>query len=116
MKDFNLERALDGDPVVTRAGSKIVRLVHLPEALDDGSRIIAVTEHGTVLAAYVNGAMELSSSREDKNDLFMESRREGWINIYPNNISGEKIYKTEESAKNNTGRTLLATVKIEWEE
>lgn len=41
-------------------------------------------------------------------------KREGWINIYPNNCTGNSIYRTEEDAGKSSLK--IATVKIEWEE
>ncbi len=41
-------------------------------------------------------------------------KREGWINIYPNNHTGIIIYPTEEDAGKSSLK--IATVKIEWEE
>lgn len=42
--------------------------------------------------------------------------REGWVNIYPNNIVGGKIYRTEEKANDSQGSNRVACIKINWEE
>lgn len=42
-------------------------------------------------------------------------KREGWINIYRDDRTGETIYETKEDAEKNS-TFKIATVKIEWEE
>lgn len=117
MKDFNLERALAGDPVVTRGRVKIVGLVHFPETIHDNCRVICVTKNGTLLTTYENGRITGGlGEHEHPDDLFMESGREGWVNIYPNNRCSEGIWATKQSAQNYAARDVLATVKIQWEE
>lgn len=43
-----------------------------------------------------------------------KTKREGWINIYPNNHTSNTIYRTEEEAGKSSLK--IATIKIEWEE
>jgi len=43
-----------------------------------------------------------------------KTKREGWINIYPNNCTSNRIYRTEEDAGKSSLK--IATIKIEWEE
>ncbi len=42
-------------------------------------------------------------------------KREGWINIYRDNRTGETIYKTKEDAEGSS-IFKITTIKIEWEE
>jgi hypothetical protein len=44
-----------------------------------------------------------------------KTQREGWINIYRDDRTGETIYETKEDAENSS-IFKVATVKIEWEE
>ena len=44
-----------------------------------------------------------------------KTKREGWINIYRDNRTGETIYKTKEDAENSS-TFKIATIEIEWEE
>lgn len=44
-----------------------------------------------------------------------KTEREGWINIYRDDRTGETIYKTKEDAEGSS-TFKIATVKIEWEE
>lgn len=44
-----------------------------------------------------------------------KTKREGWINIYRDDRTGEAIYKTKEDAEGSS-TFKIATIKIEWEE
>lgn len=43
-------------------------------------------------------------------------KKEGWINIYKNRISGYHIHSTKEKALRVKGCGYTTTIKIEWEE
>jgi hypothetical protein len=43
-------------------------------------------------------------------------KKEGWVNIYSDTISGGIIYPTKEKAISTASRDITATVRIEWEE
>lgn len=123
MKPFDLERALAGDPVVTRDGRK-VRI--MPLLLKD--------KHYPVVGYMDFGYREVldrftlegrTGMHEDSAlDLFMAAvKHEGWVNIYPSEdcpytpwCTSRLIYDSEESAKERAESDCIATVKIEWEE
>ena len=85
LKPFNLEQALAGAPVTTRDGTKVIRLIALPEAKPQ-SRLVAVLEDGET--ATFNEGGRYYSMRDSSLDLFMApTKKEGYI----------------------------ATIKIEWE-
>ena len=44
-----------------------------------------------------------------------KTKREGWINIHENGFAAG-YYETKTEAEVNAGPSLIATVKIEWEE
>lgn len=44
-----------------------------------------------------------------------KTKREGWINIYRDDRTGEVIYKTKEDAEGSS-TFKITTIKIEWEE
>ena len=57
-------------------------------------------------------------NEESPRDLFFApEKREGWVNIFPNNIIGG-IYESEEEAKKAAfwSSCPFTTIKIEWEE
>lgn len=44
-----------------------------------------------------------------------KTEREGWINIYKDNYTSE-IHESKEEAISAARKTVIATIKIEWEE
>lgn len=124
MKPFDLERALAGDPVVTRDGRKAKIIYHYLKGAIYYS-IVAVVEEDddteTVLTYTLDG--EAFIGNRSMNDLFMDSiKHEGWINIYRSedflnpHYAGKAIYDTEKRAKTGATSNCIATTKIEWEE
>ena len=117
MKPFNLEEAIAGKSICTRKG--------LPTRILDtnlkGSRcpiVVAVlSDDREYVRCYAKDG-KLFSTLETEDDLVMASeKRVGWINIYENNYSSRKIYKTKAEAYN--ARTLdgyTDTIQITWEE
>ena len=63
LKSFNLERALAGDPIVMRDGTKIKEIFHSKEI----NKIIAVFD-GMIITNYINGMYSLTTHDYD---LFM---------------------------------------------
>ena len=115
MREFNLEEALAGKPVVTRNGHKVDQL----KKYDVESRfnlygvlleeIIAFSESGKY-------SKPPNVSLESEYDLFMKSeKKEGWINIYAGGRSGCTFTNKEGALKQASGR-VLDTIKIQWEE
>ena len=48
-----------------------------------------------------------------------EERKEkkiGWINIYPNEYTGQRVFSTKEEAHHYKTCNLVASIQIEWEE
>ena len=117
LKPFNLERALAGDPVVTRSGEE-VESFHLVDA-----------NINYPLVVYIKGYMEIeeftkkgsfySYEKDSDKDLFMaQVKKEGWVNLYyDTSIYGTNcIYKTKQEAFVHKLRNQIDTVKVEWEE
>ena len=76
MKPFNLEQALAGAPVITRDGTKVIRLIELPEE-EPQSRLVAVLEDGET--ATFNEGGRYYSMRDSSLDLFMApTKKEGF--------------------------------------
>lgn len=48
--------------------------------------------------------------------MIVGEKKEGWINIYPDNSTSESIYETKEEAIKDDCAFCIATIKIEWEE
>lgn len=92
MKPFNLEKALAGEPVVTRDGRKITDL-HFFHTLTRDCKLYGVINNS--LNAWTSEGRWLSTGQEQPEDLFMEEP-EKWVNVY---YSG--VYKSESDAKAN---------------
>jgi hypothetical protein len=116
MKKFNLQKALEGAKVVTRAGKDVTQLtifnignsIWLAAVIDN--EICKFLENGTCDFLY-NGC-------PSPNDLFMdEPLIESWVNLYQsgNEIITGASYKTEELAKQmrkSTTVDYIKTIKI----
>lgn len=122
MKNFNLEKYLNNSSqkVVTRDGREV--------------RIICTDAKGDkpIIALVYNNIREEENVYTYNRDgyfykdnfsyldlFFAPIKREGWINVYKNNITtfiGD-IYPSEKDAKENKNDDLyITTIKIEWEE
>lgn len=121
MKPFNLEQALAGAPVITRDGTKVIRLFTVPEANPE-HRLVAVFDDGRVDTLYENG--KYYEAQDYHNDLFMvPTKKEGYINICKDEhtehiaVNSTFVYRTKEEAEAVSGWSgYIATIKIEWEE
>ena len=71
MKPFNRERALAGDPVVTREGTTPEQLRHNAQAFDGQS--LSAWVNGKVYTWYANG--KYLKGRSSRFDLFMAPRK-----------------------------------------
>jgi len=98
MKPFNLERALAGDPVVTRDGRKVDALHLCPEWIGESTRLLAKV-NGRAVYLYPAGTMFAHGN--DDNDLFMAPKvvkHQRWVNLYANGLVAGS-YLSEERAK-----------------
>ena len=115
MKTFNLERALAGDPVITRAGEPVEQL-HKFDTIENDC-IFGVVE-GEVYSWRIGG--EFYKEGESDKDLFMVIKKHrGWINIYRGNDGyrlDPMIYSSPRSAMEKTPFLVDSTIKIGWEE
>ena len=118
MKPFNLQKALDGERVVTRGGVRISELYYCKTASpEDEYPVIAVVD-GHVKNFNVNGDY-LSDEEGDEHDLFMEEVEHVY---YAKVLSVTDVGPWLSEAKANSlerAKTLWpnATIaKITWEE
>lgn len=115
MKPFNLEKALAGEPVLTRDGRAVTQLHKFN--IEKAYPLRAVLD-GEVVAFAIDGASSLLG--ESSLDLFM-AEPERWVNVYWNDRHGiynGAIYNSEEQAKQEKKDGLLnsdiyqTTIKI----
>lgn len=118
MKTFNLERALAGDPVVTRAGKPVEQL-HKFEAKLSEEILFGVVDD--LVKSWTKNGKYYGDDEESQYDLFMASvKREGWINISKYHNGDIRVsdhpYPSRLAALNNASVDTIDTIKIEWEE
>ena len=117
MKPFNLEKALAGDPVVTRNGRPVTN-IHRFNDLNHNRRLYGVID-GKLCSFLENGRFSSYELSETDHDLFMAPKivkKSGWVNIYPNNRTGIDVFLTKISADRFAEDTRVACVCIGWEE
>ena len=102
MKPFDLEKALAGEPVVSKEGRKVIQLHYFPN-LGSNFKVIAQLEHGFSFDTFtIHG--KYSENNSSQLDLFM-AEPEIWVNVYYNEktgVYGSSIgttYPSEEMAK-----------------
>jgi hypothetical protein len=116
MEKFNLERALKGEKVITRAGNKFIISGYNPKAYQT-YRLCGWVEDRTG----DNGRFYMEDGTytmlfESEFDLFMDT--EGYANIHKDEHGewlDEKIYDSEKEATDfgNVSLTYYKTIKIE---
>lgn len=112
MKPFNLEAALAGAPVVTRAGVTVTQLTRF--SINSGPALRGVVD-GVLISWYDDGGLCLGKKPVTALDLFMASTiKTGWVNVYPNGPC--YMYDTEDEANEAAYSERAACVKVEWEE
>jgi hypothetical protein len=99
MKPFDLQKALAGDPVITRDGVPVTEIHHFKTRKDEFN-VIGVYK-GIFRSFKENGGFGLNS--DSPMDLFM-SEPEQWVNVFYNPTQdlvwlGVNRYKTKEEAE-----------------
>lgn len=113
MNPFDLQKALAGDPVITRDGNPVTQITFFKDAMGD------------TIAGVVDGYVELwredgrfYSMDSSEKDLFMAPKtKEGWINIYQTESGAWRtcgpVYDTEQQALDRS--SSVTPIRIEWE-
>jgi hypothetical protein len=79
MEKFNLERALAGEPVITREGREVTQLTYFKEAREQYN-LVGLME-GVVCTWNEIGTSILG--HETRSDLFMKPKENAiWVNVY----------------------------------
>lgn len=118
MKPFDIELAKQGKPVCTKDG-KPVRILCYDYITPENNPIVALVkfnkEKEGIVCYTKNGKNYLNG--ECGLDLMMDTeKKEGWINIYENELTSKAIYPCEEDALScHNPEGYIATIKIEWE-
>lgn len=80
--------------------------------------LLSYSENSEGCEAYTEDG-RFSIDGESNSDLFFEpEKREGWVNIYKDNIDRAvgAVYTNKEEAEKNRTTCHVATIKITWEE
>jgi hypothetical protein len=114
MEQFNLERALAGEPVITRNGDEVYELVKFDST---HSYPIAGIVDGLLHRWTIDGKEFSHHSGESSLDLFMKPKENAiWVNVYKRNdgrLAIGNYYYTEAQAKQKSfGNNSIKTVKI----
>jgi hypothetical protein len=118
MEQFNLERALAGEPVITRDGHEVYELVKFDRVK---SYPIAGIIDGLLHRWTIDGKEFGHNSDESSLDLFMKPKENAiWVNVYKDRDSGSlfigQAHREEEWAKlaiNSTHAEFIRTIKID---
>lgn len=123
MKPFDLERALAGDPVVTRDGREVPWLAYCHEA-HVSQRVVALIK-GSRELDFFNTNGRATPYAEHKNDLFMApKKRTVWVNLFRRAsgceiFAGSKTFDSQETAsacERSYQGSLIGAFPIEVEE
>lgn len=116
MKEFDYEATKKGAKVQTRDG-RPARIICW-DMEDPYYPIVALcTENDTEWVKTYTRDGRCSVRVNTYDDLVMAiTKKEGWINIYPNNSSTSYIYDTERDADSHCTNNRVACVHVEWSE
>ena len=126
MKEFNLEEYLKNpsQKVVTRDGRE-VRII-CTDAKGEYPIIALIPDKQEELVyRYLRNGRRLTYTDSPLDLCFPTKKKEGWVNIYKDNITtftSSKIHATEKEAQEEASEVLkefgkfITTLKIEWEE
>lgn len=120
MKDFNLEDALAGKPVLIYISG--ICLLNVTELFvtRNKKKLVVIDEWNSAIVFNIDGScIEKGHSMR----LVMPDQQimKGWINIYQDHGNRDKhtvnkIYSTHFEAMNNADGNVIDTIEITWEE
>lgn len=119
MKPFDLQKALAGEPVITRTGMKVTELIQMPLTKD----VVYRTALNNILHAVTETGVRANYYPDQSNwDLFMApKKREIWVNEYQivtGNYWFGMGHQSEEGAKRSgqASKEFIKTHHLDWEE
>ena len=119
MRPFNLEEAIQGKPLVTRDGRKILDF-HYFEPISKSNRypIQAITDGCNVLKGFTLDGKYKYNTEESNNDLFMyEEPKTYYVNVYRYSdemiLTSNGILSKEATIKNGgNNKNYIKTIEI----
>jgi len=107
-KDFDLQRAIAGDPIITRDGRKVLQFSYFPKC--PGYKIVVHIEGNKGVDIMPESGRVFGDGGDNPSDLFMACyTKTFWLNIeHP--VEGQirgcyKMYTSEENANKNAGKS-----------
>jgi hypothetical protein len=124
MKEFNLDKAVAGEPLVTRDGRKVAEFHHF---ITDGSKFPCVAMVSGAATWVTLQGRDVGPGRDSANDLFMAPKMvTKYLNVYDSRAHGSYdgqssfLFDNEEAAKDNADRNavkvIVRAMPIQWEE
>jgi hypothetical protein len=83
MKPFDLQRAIAGDPVVTRDGRRAKFVAHVPESKRGCTTIAFVEGDGAVRLYYDNGSFCYDNSISEHDLQMAPKKKTAYVNLWP---------------------------------
>lgn len=96
MKQFDLEKALAGDPVITREGEEALNIFYSKELENNGKElcVIVVLKSGCVLKYRKNGTLNDDYVEGEGLDLFMAQKKQKYYMAIGKEMDGYNYRKT----------------------
>lgn len=92
MKPFNLQRAIAGDPIMTRDGRKVKLIAHLPEMWHDFNVVCLIEDDR--IETYTRGGQYDPREKDYCLDIFMVPKKHTvWVNFYDDGTAVWNISK-----------------------
>jgi hypothetical protein len=119
MEKFNLERALAGEPVITRDGKEVTQLVYFKDVINKDCVYGVLGNQITTWC--IDGKFFHDDPNEFKADLFMKPKENAiWVNVYSKNSriwtteGTDGGFKTEQEAKKDAQGDMyyIKTIRI----
>lgn len=120
-KPFNLERALAGEPVITRDGKKVTELTHFKTLHPASEHPLTGVLDGRRETFRLDGTFGLTPRRSEY-DLFMAPKIiKAWVNVYATRVPGYSVnlssgYSSREEADAHATNTRIACIEVDIEE
>lgn len=120
LQPFSLERALAGDPVVTRDGLKVTAFI---EVASRSYPVMGIIADDDLLEGFTTKGRFIDDLTESLFDLFMaapSTQKSGWINVYAGPCTKSSlVHPTKEVALQAFDGSIdppIATTEIHWNE
>ena len=113
LKEFDLKAAKAGKPVCTRDGRRARIICFDMNSFNNHIIVALITEENGTESIYSYTSEGKWKETKTENDLMLLEKKEGWVNLYKNQIH-DTLESAEEGHKGITD--YIKTIRVEWEE